>query len=171
MHRMVLNLFSYALEGTRKKTILIFFNLHICSVKSWFLCDVMQMHIQIDHSQSAHTEKSICNTDRTLFLDVWTPNIGTRMFEHSLDELLYLRQIFANVYTWNPHLHTCNPISNLTIGFINPPPSLQPPPPPPSLPPPQDSSKKSSSPATGGPPQLVWFFHWVSRRVGICPRC
>ena len=38
---------------------------------------------------SAHTDKSICGTDRTLFLDIWTPNIGTQMFGHSLDALLY----------------------------------------------------------------------------------
>jgi hypothetical protein len=36
-------------------------------------------------------------------------NIGTRMFEHSLDASLLLAPNYANVYTWNPYLHTCNP--------------------------------------------------------------
>ncbi len=32
------------------------------------------------------------------------------MFEHSLEtHRFYLRRIVANVYTWNPYLHTCNP--------------------------------------------------------------
>ena len=34
---------------------------------------------------SAHTDRFGCGAARSLFLTVWTPNIGTRMFEHSLD--------------------------------------------------------------------------------------
>ncbi len=37
---------------------------------------------------SAHTDRFGCGAARSLFLTVWTPNIGTRMFEHSLDASL-----------------------------------------------------------------------------------
>ena len=41
------------------------------------------------------------------------------MFEYSLDASHFLRQIVANVYMWNPYLHTCNPYL-LTSGLSLP---------------------------------------------------
>ncbi len=41
------------------------------------------------------------------------------MFKHLLDASLFSCQIVANVYMWNPYLHTCNP-NLLTSGFSLP---------------------------------------------------
>ena len=52
----------------------------------------------------------------------------------------YLRQIVANLYTWTPYLHTCNPnLHSHLLPHLNPPPllpTLPPSPPPPLLLPP-----------------------------------
>ena len=37
---------------------------------------------------SAHPDRFGCGTAKSLFLTVWTQNIGTRMFGHSLDASL-----------------------------------------------------------------------------------
>jgi hypothetical protein len=37
---------------------------------------------------SAHTDRFGCGAAKSLFLTVWTPNIGTRMFGHLLDASL-----------------------------------------------------------------------------------
>ena len=38
---------------------------------------------------SAHPNRFACGAAKSLFLTVWTPNIGTRMFGHLLDASLY----------------------------------------------------------------------------------
>ena len=37
---------------------------------------------------SVHTDRFGCGAARSLFLTVWTPNIGTQVFGHLLDTLL-----------------------------------------------------------------------------------
>ena len=94
----------------------------------------MQIHIKNDHFLSTPQIESICCVDRTLFgRQTLDPNVWT--FARRI--AFICAKLSSMCIRGTLTCIRVTPISNLTIGFINPRPSLPPPPPPPpSLPPP-----------------------------------